>query len=93
MRKSRSPLRSRCCSQDRRRLPPTRKPRAGRITSPVLHRISRRSNRRRAEDGGLTVGRDLFACAVGFDAGVVPAGNGHAKAGPPHLAARHRAIG
>jgi len=31
--------------------------------------------------------------AVGFDAGVVPAGNGHAKAGPPHLAARHRAIG
>src|SRR5262245_18209104 len=36
---------------------------------------------------GPTVGRDFFACAVGFDAGVVPAGNGHAKARPPLLAA------
>jgi hypothetical protein len=76
---SRSPLRSRCCSRDRRRLPPTRKPRAGPMISPVLRRISRRSNRRRAGDGDRIVGLDLSACAAGSDAGVVPAGNGHAN--------------
>jgi hypothetical protein len=36
---------------------------------------------------GPFVGLDLSARAVGIDAGVVPAGNGHAKAGPPNLAA------
>ena len=55
-------------------LTPTRKPRAGPITSPVLRRTSRRSNRRRAADGDRIAGLALFASAVGFDAGVVPAG-------------------
>jgi hypothetical protein len=41
---------------------------------PVLRRTSRRSNRRRAADGDLIAGLALFASAVGFDAGVVPAG-------------------
>jgi hypothetical protein len=71
---TRSPLRSHCCSQDRRSSPPTRKPRAEPITSPVLRRTSRRSNRRRAADGDRIAGLALFASAVGFDAGVVPAG-------------------
>jgi hypothetical protein len=40
----------------------------------VLRRTSRRSNRRLAADGDLIAGLDSPACAVGFDAGVVPAG-------------------
>src|SRR5262245_55009877 len=56
-----------------------RKPRAGPMISPVLRRISRRSNRRRAGDGDRIVGLDSSACAAGSDAGVVPAGNGHAN--------------
>ena len=55
-------------------LTPTRKPRAGPITSPVQRRTSRRSNRRLAADGDLIAGLDSSARAVGFDAGVVPAG-------------------
>ena len=61
--------------------------------SPALRRILRRSNRRRAGDGDRIVGLDLSACAVGSDAGVVPAGNGHANGEAAPAASRHRAIG
>ena len=47
-------------------------------------------NRRRAGDGDLIVGLDLSACAAGSDAGVVPAGNGHANGEAPPAASSSR---
>src|SRR5262249_49437999 len=49
--------------------------------------------RRRAGDGDRIVGLALSACAAGSDAGVVPAGKGHASGGAPRPASRPRALG
>jgi hypothetical protein len=53
--------------------------RAGPTTSPALSKISLRSNRRPAADGGPIAGRDSCARAAGFAAGVAPAGDSDCK--------------